>query len=333
MDVLKLVKDCVENYKLDSKVLRDIAFAICTSDKMNGTNQRELDIDKFVESDTELDWSEILSVLSISPVNKFGVKLPRVQKLRVISDVLSMSLSSNISGLNLMCKSSSKVAQKLGVSLPSLDYADEDICYENLAKIEEELTKVSLDLTELEDVYKRLCLYRDKVRVLDGFYIKDCILDMLIPDSIYNYSGKKCSVSELSNYLQKNKLTMNDYVAFIVDVYCYNIVQEIAKLLNARYSSNEVEFNLILTRLNSFAGNYLPVGTYSLNGYTQRLSVLRNVPSYLSRKVNVVFSESSSFSEMTILGCISVLYLIKKINIGKTEFTNEMEGLVNECRK
>ena len=96
MDVLKLLQDCIKTFNLDVSNLRDIAFAICTADKMDGTNKRELDIDKFVESDTELSWDSTLTVLGVEPQTKGYTKLPRVQKLRVISDVLSLSLSDKV---------------------------------------------------------------------------------------------------------------------------------------------------------------------------------------------------------------------------------------------
>lgn len=333
MEVVKLVKYCIENFNLDVNKLRDIAFAICIADKLTGTNQRELDIDKFVESSDELEWDSVLSLFNITSQNRGCSSLPRVQKLRVISDVLSLSVCNEVSGLKLSCIASKKVAKQLGVSLESVDYADENVCYGNLSKIQSHLSSVSVDLSNLTIIYNKLCIYSDKIISIGGFDLPIAISNILIPDKIFNNLGKKCTIEDLNKFLEKNDLTIDDYSAYIVDIYCYEIVQEIAKLLNKRYAKNEVEFNLILTRLDNFAGSYLPMGTYSLNGYTQRLSVLRNVPSYLARKVNVVFSESSPFSEMTILGCISVLYFLRKINIKKDYFTSEMEGLLNECRK
>lgn len=333
MRLNKLVEDCIENFNLDVTKLRDIAFAICTSDKLNGTNNKELDVDLLVQESDGLDWNDILQLLNIHADNSLARSLPRVQKLRVVSDVLSLSLSDKIDDLHLTNVASGKVAKELGVSLPKIDYADEDICYENLKKIEEKLSEVSLDLGRLQEVYKKLCIYSNKILEVGGFNLPTDVEKILIPDTIFNNLGKKCSVMELKSFLDSKNLSINDYAEYVIDIYCYNIVQEVAKLLNAKFKSNEVAFNLVLTRLCSFASDYLPVGTYSLNGYTQRLSVLRNVPSYLARKVNVVFSESTTFSEMTIQGCICVLFYLRKTNIKKDEFINEMEVLINECRK
>ena len=333
MDVLKLLQDCIETFNLNANTLRDIAFAICTADKMNGTNKRELDIDKFVESDTELSWDSILAILGVEPQSKGYTKLPRVQKLRVISDVLSLSLSDKVDGLVLSCNASKKVSKLLGVSLPSEDYADEDVCYENLKKIEDSLIKDNIDLGSLQETYKRLCVYTNRIMDVGGFNMPSEIESILIPDEIFNNLGKKCTVSELNSFLTNKGLTIEDYSRYIIDIYCFNIVPKIVKLLNNILTKNEAMFNLILVRANNYVGNYLPIGMYSLNGYTYRLTAFHSIPSYLTRKVNMVFSESSPFSETTILGCISLLYFVRKFTVKQEYIVNEMEGLLNECRK
>lgn len=332
MDLVKLMEDCIKNFDLDVNMLRDIAFSICIADKIHGTNNKELDVDKFVSSDSELDWDSVLSLIGVQSQNKGIDSLPRVQKLRVISDMLSLSVNNKVNGLCLMCKSSSIVATKLGVSLKCVDYADEAFCYENLEKIESYVSSVSIELGSLESIYNKICIYNKKILSMSSISLSNQISSFLIPSDIYKDLGKSCSNEEFKGVLERMNFTVDDYADYFLDSYCYELVQEIAKLVNIRFSKNEVEFNLILTRLNNFAGSYLPIGTYSLNGYTKRLSVLRNVPSYLSRKVNIVFSESSHFSEMTILGCISVLYLLNKINISKDYLISEMEGLLDEFR-
>lgn len=331
MDIEKLVKDSIKNFNLDTAKLRSIAFAICISDKLNGTNQKELDIDKFVETDSELFWDSIISTLGITPQTRGCGSLPRVQKLRVISDVLSLSVCNQVSDLSLMSKESRKVAQLLGVSLPCLDYADENACYKNLEKVEKYLASSSLDFGDFKFLYKRLCIY-DK-RIQDIGVVKKPLdtSDILVPTEIYSSVGKKCTNEELVAFLESHKFSMEDYSNYVIDVYCCNLIQVIAKLLNERLVRNEVEFNLILTRLNMYAFDWLPIGTYSLNNYTTRLSVLRQVPCYLNRKVNVVFSEGTAFSEMSILGCICVCYLLNKITVKKDFIHSEIGGLLNEC--
>lgn len=333
IDLLTLLKDSTKTFGLDEAKLRDITFAICMSDVLHGSNGRELDIDNITRDDLDLDWSSILGWLGIQATMQTKGDLPRVHKLRLISDVLSLSVSNKVNDLVLCNPESNRVAKLLGVSLPCVDYADEPTCYKNLEKINAYITSNSLNLDKLDAVYKKLCIYSNKILEIGSFNIPSEIENILIPDSIFKTLGKKCSISSLSKFLAQNSMSIDNYCDYVVDIYCYNIVQEVAKMLNTRYKNNEVAFNLILTRLSSFAGSYLPIGTYSLNGYTQRLSVLRNVPSYLSRKVNIVFSESTAFSEMSIQGCICVLHCIRKMNIRKDEFVNEMEGLVNECRK
>lgn len=332
MDVLKLLQDCIENFNLDVNNLKDIAFAICTADKMNGTNKRELDIDKFVESDTELSWDSILTALGVEPQTKGYTKLPRVQKLRVISDVLSLSLSDKVDGLVLSCDASKKVSKLLGVSLPSEDYADEDVCYENLKKIEDVLISSNVDLGSLSGVYKRLCIYTNRIKEVGGFDMPQEIESILIPEEIYNNLGKKCTMSELNKFLEDKKLSIDNYSNYVIDTYCFNLVSIVVKLFYKIFEENDVKFNLILMRADNYVGQYLPIGMYSSNNYTYRLTAFHNIPCYLNRKVSIVFSESTPFSEKTILACIALLYFIRKWTIKQEYIVSEMEGLINECR-
>lgn len=328
MDILKLLQDCVKSLNIDINVIKDTMFAICVADNLNGTNQRELDIDKLVESDTELNWDGVLTYLNITPQHRGCTKLPRVQKLRVISDCLSLILENDIDGLILTCITSKKVKDN---SLSYIPYADENECIKNLEKIQSHIS-VSTDFGYFEDLYKKLVLYSRHITQLGGFDLPDGVERIVIPESIYDGVGTKKTLTEFYSYLSSLDKTLDDYCSYILDIYCYEVVQEVARLMNKRFIKNEVEFNLIITRLNNFAINYLPIGTFSLNGYTQRLSVLRNVPSYLSRKVNIVFSDSSFFSEMTIHGCIAVLKLLRKTSIKKDDFISEMEVILNECK-
>lgn len=112
MDVVKLLQDCIKKFNLDVNLLRDYAFAICVADNISGSNKKELDVDRFVEHDSELSWNEVLVSLGITPQNRGCKSLPRVQKLRVISDVLSLSLGGTIEGLILTCETSRKLLKQ-----------------------------------------------------------------------------------------------------------------------------------------------------------------------------------------------------------------------------
>ena len=332
MNIAELLKDCIRSFNLDANKLRDLAFSICLADKKDGTNHIELDIDKFVEHDAELSWDNILRFLTITPQSKGCSSLPRVQKLRVISDVLTLSLSNEVPDLVLTCKSSKLVAKYLGVSLPSIDYASEDECLDNLCKIKDYISVTSVDLDSIESVYVRLIKYRDKMKEVGDIELPSAVNELPVPDKIYAGLGKSVTLQKFLGYLDSKEITIDNYANYMVDVYSYEIVQVIAKILNKKLEHNEIEYNLILTRALSSANAYLPIGSYSLTGNTYRLSVLRSVPAYLCRKTNAVFSENTSFSEMTLLGCIALLYYIRKINTKKDYLISEMEGFVNECR-
>lgn len=331
MDILKLLKDSIAYFNLDTTYLRDLAFAICISDKLRGTNNIELDVDKFVESDVELSWNAILCELNITPQNRGCTKLPRVQKLRIISDILSLALQDKVSDLSLSCKASKDI-KNLGVNLPYEDYADEDSCYKNLSKIESALRVSNLDLGNFAKLYNRLCIYTKRIEQIGVVNLPTEFNTFLIADSIYNNLGKSCSIEDLSKFLEDKKLTIDDYANYIIDNYCFYLVQKVMVALNNIYKQNEVKFNLIVTRIDKYARAYLPIGLYSMNNYTYRISGFRNISCYLNRKVNLVFSENSPFSETTILGCIVMLYFIQRAVVKEEYIVSQMEELVNECK-
>lgn len=232
MDIAELLKDCIRNFNLDINKLRDLAFSICLADKKDGTNHIELDIDKFVEHDAELSWDNILRFLTITPQSKGCSSLPRVQKLRVISDVLTLSLSNEVPDLVLTCKSSKLVAKYLGVSVPSVDYASEDECLDNLYKINKclENQKFNKD-TEVQEILDLLNLYEaplpDKLSKLDEHYIdSDELKRVFIPCTSDKFQ-KRDFLKDLNCHLLTLLINLEDYKWISL----YNIYDTIAEHL------------------------------------------------------------------------------------------------------
>lgn len=242
--VLDLFKKCIQEFNLDVKHLRDIAFAICIADKLDGTNKKELDIDKFVESDNELDWNDILKTLGVSPQNRGCGSLPRVQKLRVISDILTISLCSQIEDLVLSCKVSKQVSEKEGVFLSCIDYADEDACYENLNKIKDYLVDNSFNKDfEVESVLNLLrdynFSYSGSITSLDKHYTNVNNLFLLCASDKFN---KRNFYKDLNCVLIKKLIDLDDYKWISL----YNLFVTASELLN-----NEKVVCCISAELNS----------------------------------------------------------------------------------
>lgn len=234
MDILKLLQDCIKNYDLNVKTLRDIAFAICISDKLNGSNKIELDVDKFVESDSELSWVEILKLLGIEPQSKGCSKLPRVQKLRVISDILSLCLSDKVEDLTLSCSSSKKVANVLGVSLSYADYSDENSCYENLKKIESTLEESSFEKDiEVVEVLELLTLYNvdlpTNITKLDEHYFSSLYTDSFKPCRSDEFN-KRDFVKDINCFLMSVAIDLDDFKWISL----YNILDTVADFIGRK---------------------------------------------------------------------------------------------------
>lgn len=114
----------VDSYNLDRQKLNDIALAICIADKYRGSNSLELSVDRLVNSG--------LGFVGVGSKSSDTRKLPRVQCLRVLCDVLTLSVPDNVvqknDDIRLTCKVSSYVSYKLGNRKMCYEYADEDIC-------------------------------------------------------------------------------------------------------------------------------------------------------------------------------------------------------------
>lgn len=331
MNIVSLIRGCKKNYNLSTNDLRSVALGLCTAGKLEDTCNIALSVDRLVAQDTELDWSDILVEIGIDNRGKQGTPLPRVQKLRVISDMLSILLSDKISDLRLSSQVAAHVARIKGVSLAYDSYPDEGVCYANLKKIEDNLAEVSVNYDDLNKIYRHLEIYVERIKDISDTNVAYALNKHYIPEQIYHKLGKKCTASQLNAFLTSKELTQETYISYIIDNFCIDIIQLVVQKLLSIIKHNESMFNLIMMRANRYAPAYLPIGMYSLNNYTPRVSAFGNIPSYLKRKVGVIFSESSAFSEGTILGCIVMLYFCQKFSVRQDFLLKEMEGLVDEC--
>lgn len=135
MELDKLVSSCISKYNVDVNSLRDISFALCFADRLDGTNQKELDCDRFIASSSS-EFNNVLKLLKIEPKTNGLNPLPRVQFERIVSDSLSILLNDKVSDLRLSSKSASLVAKVLGIKMESDDYFDEASCEQNLKKLQ-----------------------------------------------------------------------------------------------------------------------------------------------------------------------------------------------------
>lgn len=123
-DVAKSLLTTLSHKMLKSTIL-DRCFAICMSDNLTGTNVQALNPQIFCT--VKPDQAEITEILTALGAEVFteseGMKaVPTVQFLRVLGDVILISIASNLdisvkdSGLSFLSEGSKAVAKELGVS-------------------------------------------------------------------------------------------------------------------------------------------------------------------------------------------------------------------------
>ena len=89
---------------------QDICLAICLADELKGTNRQYLNKNYFFSASSDNIWKSIQSTIGVS-LEYNGSELPRVQKMRLISDACSIVLELKVSGCNLSSPYNTEVAQ------------------------------------------------------------------------------------------------------------------------------------------------------------------------------------------------------------------------------
>lgn len=93
----------------------DMCLAICAADENVGTNRLELDIDKFFGIPVDDIWSRILILCGVSEIKSNADCLPRVQKERIIVDVMIMCL--RMKGFDFRGSYNSEVSKEVAYEL------------------------------------------------------------------------------------------------------------------------------------------------------------------------------------------------------------------------
>lgn len=141
-DIFNKFDKLVKKYELDDALLNDLASAICTADMLFGTNEKQLDINRFIAS-TDGRFGGVGVIVPKQP-------LPDVQVLRVLCDILILGIGSKdlkaIKDVSLANPSSDRVAKAMKLSLRGSSYKDEAECL----KILEVLTK-AIEADELNE--------------------------------------------------------------------------------------------------------------------------------------------------------------------------------------
>ena len=215
----------------------DICLAICAADKLVGTNRLELSIDKFCIVDDTI-WNNFVQSSNTSPV---CTGLPKIQRLRVVTDALMMVLQKTGHELTSSYNSeaSKTVARMYGISHSTGVYDNEntDGVYESLLEIKNLYDSQDADdkkqsSSETKTVVEKLldyikqygvCITLDKTTDLPrAFLNRDCSsvsnVRFTVPE--YNDTVEKnfiCSLNDtlVLSMLRGNTLNIAFYIAGI----------------------------------------------------------------------------------------------------------------------
>ena len=160
MDIFDVLVKGVEFKGVEKKKVQDIMLGLCLADCFEGENQQALDMDKMLCSVDGEQWGRLLEYVGFEKDN-LGLDLPRVQRLRIVSDVLTLIYAEEIKDLKLSCKSATRVASEMGYYLSSYDYCSEWECESNLRKIEDYLKVMTASKNEvIEDLLQLIDFYQ-----------------------------------------------------------------------------------------------------------------------------------------------------------------------------
>lgn len=136
------IQAIIKNHNIDVTVLSDFISAVVMSEKLHGTNQKEIDIDRFASEFPDFGF-KANTKLSITP-------LPKVQVMRIFIDSISLYLNKTgikVQDVHLTMPSSSHIGIGKPVSGVST-YSDEVECEKMLKLLEAQKTS-NVDVDDL----------------------------------------------------------------------------------------------------------------------------------------------------------------------------------------
>ena len=297
----------VDNYKLDENELNDIALAICIADKYKGSNVLELSVDRLVNSE--------LGFVGVGSETADTRKLPRVQCLRVLCDVLTIALRGVAPQMDvqLTCKASAYVGKTLGKHIDCCDYADESVCDSILNAWEK--TCVSREQKEIFEFTEKM-LRRIK-RMDDAFnhalrYNKDFFKHIYLPDE-YDSSGYEVSRDLPKALAQVHPTSFDELLEFwelrgFMDVLISFMVGD-EKMINS-----DLALSLKLIYITEKLDSYIPIaigGTSGIRGEIYEPSVLSRNDA-MRQVYDSIFSKNMVLERQSLDTLIKFLYLFEK---------------------
>lgn len=136
------IQAIIKNHNIDVTALSDFIGAVVISEKLYGTNQKEIDIDRFAAEFPDFGFKAHTNT---------GISfLPKVQVMRIFIDSIGLYLSRNdikVNGLHLTMPSSSHVGT--GKILHGVSSYSDDVECEKMLKLLETQSIANVDIDDL----------------------------------------------------------------------------------------------------------------------------------------------------------------------------------------
>lgn len=202
----------INSKEIDKDYVKDIMIAIVISDYMNGTNQKELDVDKLCASQ-DANWNKLKSFLGLPNSESHNTLLPDVQLMRILCDCLYVCLDgSKIEGVSITSPATRYVCNAEGISVKGSDYVDEEGCkvifdkYTETGEYDELFDFIKRVLSKTRNLQGKLDIAEDKFnKLFEQLYLpknyNSCGFDVRVqlPDVLKSIS-KESLDSDLEFY-------------------------------------------------------------------------------------------------------------------------------------
>ena len=173
---------------IDGSSVADICLALCSIDVEEGTNQKEMRLNRFLSGSSE--WLSVLNILKLSP-SEADMELPKIQQMRLISSALILLLEQNGTHIDspVTVSAAETLADTLKVSVnKNTDYSD----IQGVVSVFSEIDDCFEDNTSCDNKYE---LLKEISRVCDIFE--------QIKSDYENCETNFIKVSSLENYMSK----------------------------------------------------------------------------------------------------------------------------------
>ena len=306
-NIEKDLEDIIKIHEINSTMLRDVCFAIVTADYLDGTNQKELNIDKFVSASSK-QWRNILSILNVSEPREQTVELPDVQKMRILCDALTIVTRGSFSETRFLSEVSSKIAQVMGVNLKAGSYKDIEDCYGVFDKYTcltdkdypDTFNFISENLKKMADIDKTLKkpIFKDydfsSVYLGKGYDNYGFSTSSNIPAKL----GAAKEFEDFEDYIRLN------FINEVITCYIKRLTKDVTDNIDM------VTLLRKLTVLKNKGSSYIPIG---IKCRMSELNIIR-LPQYPNEVLNKyladIFSENILLSDMSlqsVFNCVKVL--------------------------